>query len=103
MTALSPIPDASAIGKFATTPMRIEQIAAAAAVAATAGANGTPAAERIAGVANRMYAIVRNVAPAPRTSAVTLDPRRAGSNGTRTGNWLLELVTGYLNPRDASS
>ena len=55
------------------------RLAAAAAVAATAGPVGTPAADRISGFANRMYAIVRNVATAPRTSAAGVDPRDARS------------------------
>jgi hypothetical protein len=58
----------------------MEQIAAAAAVAATAGANGTPAVARMDGFANRMYDIVRNVATAPRTSAAGVEPRSAISN-----------------------
>ena len=76
---MSPMPDASATGKFATTPIMIEQIAAAAAVAATAGPTGTPAAERIVGLANRMYAIVRNVVTPPRISAGAVEPREPRS------------------------
>ena len=69
------MPGASAIGKFAPTPMSSVQIAAAAAVAAAAASNGTPAAARIAGLANRMYAIVRNVVAPPRTSRAVVVPR----------------------------
>ena len=54
MKALRPMPGARARGKFAPSPIRIEQVAAVSAVAATAEANGTPAADRIAGFANRM-------------------------------------------------
>jgi len=68
MTAFSPIPLASAIGKFAQTPISTQQIPAAAAVPATAASRGTPAAARMAGLANKIYAIVRNVATAPRSS-----------------------------------
>ncbi len=53
-TALRPMPGASARGKFATRPMRIEHTPAASAVAATAASNGTPAADRMAGFATRM-------------------------------------------------
>ena len=66
--ALMPMPLARAMGKLATRPISTQQIAAAAAVQATAESRGTPAADRICGLTNRMYAIVRNVANAPRTS-----------------------------------
>src|SRR5439155_21550716 len=66
--ALSPIPLASASGKLATTPMRMQQIPAANAVQAMAGWNGTPAEARMRGLTKRMYAMVRNVAIAPRSS-----------------------------------
>ncbi len=74
-TAFNPMPGASAIGKFAPSPMSNVQMAAAAAVAAAAASNGTPAAARIAGLANRMYAIVRNVVTPPRTSRAVVVPR----------------------------
>ena len=52
--AFSPIPGASAIGTFAPSPMRIEARPAVSAVAATAASAGTPAADRIDGLATRM-------------------------------------------------
>ena len=71
-TAFSPMPGASAMGKLAASPISSVQTAAAAAVAAAAASNGTPAAPRIEGFANRMYAIVRKVAMAPRSSRATV-------------------------------
>src|SRR5688500_16643531 len=82
-TALSPMPEARASGKSATTPMRIEATAAAAAVPTTAAGKGTPAAARIAGFATRMYAMVRNVAAPPRTSVAIVEPRRSGCRSRR--------------------
>src|SRR5687768_12642321 len=76
------MPGASATGKFAPTPISSVARAAAAAVAATAGSNGTPAAARIDGLANRMYAIVRNVAIPPRTSRAGVVPRPCRSKLT---------------------
>src|SRR3954469_21403486 len=68
MTALRPIPGASAMGKFAPSPISRQQIALAAAVAATTGPCGIPAAARMAGLAKRMYVMVRKVASAPRAA-----------------------------------
>ena len=62
--------------------MRIEQKAAAAAVAAIADSTGMPAAERMAGLANRMYAIVRNVVTPPRISREGVVPRAASAART---------------------
>ncbi len=73
------MPGASAIGMLAATPINTEQIAATIAVAAMALSNGIPAACRMPGFANRMYAIVRNVASAPRSSRVTVVPRASRS------------------------
>ena len=53
-TALSPMPGASAMGKLAPRPISRHETAEAAAVAATTGANGMPAAPRMAGFAKRM-------------------------------------------------
>ncbi len=61
----------------------MEQMPAASAVAATADSNGTPAAARMPGLANRMYAIVRNVARAPPSSRATV-VRRASSVNSRS-------------------
>src|SRR5688572_3123729 len=69
------MPGASAIGKFAPSPIRSVQNAAAAAVAEAAASNGMPADARIDGLANRMYAIVRNVATPPRISRAVVVPR----------------------------
>ncbi len=52
-------------------------MALAAAVAAITGSRGMPAAARIAGFAKRMYAMVRKVAIAPRTSRAGVVPRAA--------------------------
>src|SRR6267143_1797926 len=79
MTALSPTPGASAMGKFAPSAMRREARAEAAAVAATTAPKGIPAAERMAGLAKRMYAMVRKVAAPPRTSRATVVPRPSRS------------------------
>ena len=54
ITAFSPIPGASAMGKFAPRPIISEVTALAAAVAATTGSFGIPAAARMAGLAKRM-------------------------------------------------
>jgi hypothetical protein len=54
MTAFRPMPGASAMGTLAPRPIRIEATAAVSAVAATAASAGTPAADRIAGLATRM-------------------------------------------------
>src|SRR4051812_25647459 len=72
-----PMPLARAIGKLATSPISTQHTAAASAVHATAEFCGTPAEARILGLTNRMYAIVRNVATAPRTSRPTVLPRAA--------------------------
>jgi hypothetical protein len=52
--ALMPRPEASANGTFAYRPIAIDATAAASAVATATASNGTPAAERIAGLTNRM-------------------------------------------------
>ena len=54
MTAFRPMPGASAIGTLAPSPIRIDARPAVSAVAATAASAGTPAADRIAGLATRM-------------------------------------------------
>ena len=77
--------EAPLLGPHVMTMLRSHAFAAAAAVAATAGPGGTPAADRIAGLANRMYAIVRNVATAPRISAETVEPRDRRSKAWITG------------------
>ena len=53
-TALRPRPVASASGKFASTPISAVKIAAASAVATATESNGSPAAERIAGLTKTM-------------------------------------------------
>ena len=63
------------MGKFAPRPIISEQIALAAAVAAITGSCGIPAADKMAAFANRMYAMVRNVASPPRTSRAGVVPR----------------------------
>src|SRR6476620_8295583 len=74
------MPGASAIGALAPRPINRQHSPAAAAVAAAAPSNGTPAAARIVGFANRMYAIVRKVASAPRISRPMVVWRLARSN-----------------------
>src|SRR6185295_6743161 len=77
------MPLASAIGKFAKIPMRMQQMPDASAVHATSDSftSGVMpvAPARICGLTNRMYAIVRNVAPAPRSSRAGVVPRRRSS------------------------
>jgi len=63
------------ISKACRVTMAMQQIPAASAVHTMAGSAGTPAALRIAGLAARMYAIVRNVASPPRSSFETELPR----------------------------
>ena len=53
-TALMPSPGASANGRLATRPIAAVVSAAASAVATATPANGTPAADRIAGLTKRM-------------------------------------------------
>jgi hypothetical protein len=74
-TAFSPIPLASASGKLAMQPISRHEIPAAAAVHAIAESLGTPAAARMDGLTKRMYAIVKNVATAPRASRAGVLPR----------------------------
>ena len=61
-------------------------MAAAAAVAVAAASNGTPADARIAGFANRIYAIVRNVVMPPRTSRGNVECTRPGMSNCTTGS-----------------
>ena len=53
-TALMPSPGASANGRFVERPIASVVIAAASAVQTATASNGTPAADRIAGLTNRM-------------------------------------------------
>jgi hypothetical protein len=78
--ALMPNPDASANGTFANTPIAIENTAAARAVATATASNGSPAADRIAGLTNRMYAIVRKVVSPPSASTRRVVPRSESVN-----------------------
>src|SRR5439155_11363213 len=77
--AFSPIPLASARGKLAKTPMRMQQMPAASAVEARKVPESCGVAPvafvRMSGLTKRMYAIVRNVAKAPRSSRPTVLPR----------------------------
>ena len=66
-------------------PMIRQHTPAAAAVQATALFLSSPAAERISGLTNRMYAIVRNVATAPRTSRATVT-RRSAAGAARSAD-----------------
>ena len=59
--AFSPIPGASANGRFAYNPITTQPTKAAIAVANSASSKGIPAMESMAGLTNRIYAIVRNV------------------------------------------
>ena len=62
--ALMPIPEASAMGRFANRP-----------IAVSAALNGIPAASIIAGFTAMMYAMARNVVRPPMTSLETVLPR----------------------------
>jgi hypothetical protein len=53
-TALMPSPGASANGRLANRPIAMVAMAAAIAVAVATASNGRPAADRIAGLTNRM-------------------------------------------------
>ena len=85
-TAFNPMPLASAIGKFDAKPLRMQQIPAASAVQGPrerAISGGIPALARMLGLTKRMYAIVRNVATAPRNSRPTVLPRFSNSKWER--------------------
>ena len=91
------MPGASAMGKFAASPMSSEETAEASAVAATTARKGMPAADRIAGLAKRMYAIVKKVAAPPRTSRARVVPRASRSKKARRAAG--ELVFNESPPR----
>ena len=67
------MPGAVASGKLAINPIRMQQMPAAAAVQATADDWFMPAPARMPGFTTRIYAIVKNVATAPRNSRPTVD------------------------------
>src|SRR5205814_7171676 len=73
-------------GKLDVSPIRIVHTPAASAVHAPSDrttSGGIPAPARILGLTNRMYAIVRKVAMAPRSSRPTVLPRFSSSNRER--------------------
>ncbi len=74
-TALSPMPEASANGRLLIRPMQMHMSAAPIAVAVAAPANGTPAALRMPGFTNMMYAMVRNVVTPASNSVLKSVPR----------------------------
>lgn len=59
--AFSPIPGASAIGRFAVSPIKMEAIAAAIAVAVNTEAALNPALLSMSGLTAKIYAIAKNV------------------------------------------
>src|SRR5262249_35231552 len=90
---------AKASGKFATAPIRMQHTPAAKAVHAIDDCCGTPAPARIAGLAKRMYAIVRNVARPPRTSRATVESRDRMSKKSMMrfmGMWTKQSCPGMI-------
>ncbi len=75
MNAFSPMYGATAMGRFAHRPMSSEPATATTIVATVLGPTGSPAFSRMAGLTTMMYAIARNVAAPPSTSARTEEPR----------------------------
>jgi len=72
--AFRPIPGAKAKGRFAHSPITVHPTKAAIAVANKASSNPIPVPESIAGLTNKIYAIVRNVVIPARISLSTVLP-----------------------------
>src|SRR5205085_5288431 len=80
MNAFSPMYGATAIGRFAKTPMRNVPNAAVRIMATVEGPIGIPAAARMAGLTTMMYAMETNVVMPPTTSL-----RMAGRIKSKSG------------------
>mmetsp|Transcript_11123 Transcript_11123/g.33847 ORF Transcript_11123/g.33847 Transcript_11123/m.33847 type:complete len:202 (-) Transcript_11123:35-640(-) len=71
-----PVPGASPSGKFEKRPLTNDPTAEPRAVATTTASEGSPAWLRICGLTSRMYDCVKKMSKPPRSSVITVEPRR---------------------------